>query len=77
VQDNWSIHTHPDVCAVLESLPQIEPVWLPAYAPRLNPIEKLWRWLRADVLTLHRLTDDWDALHARHRRPRPVRHWLG
>ena len=65
VQDNWSIHTHPDVCAVLESLPQITAVWLPTYAPWLNPIEKLWRWLRADVLTLHRLADDWDALRAR------------
>jgi hypothetical protein len=65
VQDNWSIHTHPDVCAVLESLPQITPVWLPTYAPWLNPIEKLWRWLRADVLTLHRLAADWDARRAR------------
>jgi len=65
VHDNWSIHTHPDVCAVLASLPPITAVWLPTYAPWLNPIAKLWRWLRADVLTLQRLADDWDALRAR------------
>ncbi len=65
VQDNWSIHTHPDVCATLADLPQIVPVWLPTYAPWLNPIEKLWRWLRADVLALHRLADDGEALRDR------------
>lgn len=65
VQDNWSIHTHPEVQAALATLPQIEPVWLPTYAPWLNPIEKLWRWLREQVLTLHRLAGDWDALRER------------
>ena len=65
VQDNWSIHTHPEVQAALGELPQIEPVWLPTYAPWLNPIEKLWRWLREQVLTLHRLAGDWDALRER------------
>ena len=65
VQDNWSIHTHPEVLAALAALPQIEPVWLPTYAPWLNPIEKLWRWLRADVLKLHRLAGDWAGLRAR------------
>jgi transposase len=65
VQDNWSIHTHPEVQAALATLPQIEPVWLPTYAPWLNPIEKLWRWLREQVLTLHRLAGDWDRLRER------------
>ena len=65
VQDNWSIHTHVDVQAALVELPQIEPVWLPTYAPWLNPIEKLWRWLREQVLTLHRLAGEWDVLHER------------
>jgi transposase len=59
IQDNWSIHRHPDVLATLESLPRIEPVWLPTYAPWLNPIEKLWRWLKEDVLKQHRLAADW------------------
>lgn len=65
VQDNWSIHRHDEVMAALAQLPQIEPVWLPTYAPWLNPIEKLWRWLRQDVLKLHRLADDWSALQQR------------
>lgn len=65
VQDNWSIHTHADVLGALERWPRIEPVWLPTYSPWLNPIEKLWRWLRQDVLKLHRLAGDWSALRER------------
>ena len=65
VLDNWSIHRHPDVQEALESLPRLELVWLPTYAPWLNPIEKLWRWLRQEVLYLHRQADEWDALQQR------------
>jgi transposase len=64
-QDNWSIHTHADVLGALSRWPRIEPVWLPTYAPWLNPIEKLWRWLRQDVLKMHRLAGDWSALRGR------------
>jgi hypothetical protein len=62
VQDNWSIHTHDDVQATLRQLPRLEPVWLPTYAPWLHPIDKLWRWLRRDVLKAHRLADGWPHL---------------
>lgn len=65
VEDNWSIHHNPEVLAVLSALPQIEVVWLPTYAPWLNPIEKLWRWLREQVLSLHRLAGDWEMLRER------------
>lgn len=65
IQDNWSIHQHPDVVQVLAQYPRLHPVWLPTYAPWLNPIEKLWRWVRQDILKLHRLADAWDEL--RHR----------
>ncbi len=65
VQDNWSIHQHDEVLAALQGLPRIEPVWLPTYAPWLNPIEKLWRWLRQQQLYLHRLADDWELLRQR------------
>lgn len=65
IQDNWSIHTHPDVLGALQQWPQVEPVWLPTYAPWLNPIEKLWRWLRQDVLRMHRLAEDWRAVRGR------------
>lgn len=64
LQDNWNIHTHPDVLTALRSWPKIIPVWLPTYSPWLNPIEKLWKWLRQDVLYLHRLAYDWSALKA-------------
>ena len=70
IQDNWSIHTNPEVLEALKAWPQVQPVWLPTYAPWLNPIEKLWRWLKQDVLKLHRLADDWKALRGR------VRSWL-
>lgn len=61
-QDNWSIHHHPDVLTALKDLPKLEPVWLPTYSPWLNPIEKLWRWLRGTVLKMHRLAEDWKEL---------------
>src|SRR5579859_25012 len=65
VEDNWSIHQHPDVVAARAVLPRLEPVWLPTYAPWLNPIEKLWRWLRQGVLKMHRLASEWTELRTR------------
>lgn len=38
---------------------------LPTYASWANPIEKLWRKLRQDVLHLHRFADRLDELHLR------------
>lgn len=61
-QDNWSIHTHPDVLEGLKQWPRIQPVWLPTYSPWLNPIEKLWRYLKCDILKMHRLSHDWKEL---------------
>lgn len=43
----------------------IQLIALPTYAPWTNPIEKLWRWLRQDVLHLHRYADRWDDLKQR------------
>ena len=65
IQDNWNIHTHPDVLTALEQYPRITPVWLPTSAPWLNPIEKLWRWLRQDVLKMHRWVEDWPQVKQR------------
>lgn len=62
VQDNWSIHSHPEVLEALKQFPHIEIVWLPTYSPWLNPIEKLWRWLKVDTLKMHRLSHDWKEL---------------
>ncbi len=86
VCDNWPVHFHPDVVAVLQpqefpygapkppnwsakaranverlNLP-IHLMCLPTYAPWTNPIEKLWRLLKDQVLHLHQYGDDWDGL---------------
>ena len=42
----------------------IQLVTLPTYSPWLNPIEKLWRWLKQDVLHLHRSADNVPALRS-------------
>jgi transposase len=42
----------------------IQLVPLPTYSPWLNPIEKLWRWLKQDVLHLHRSANNIPALRA-------------
>jgi DDE superfamily endonuclease len=65
IQDNWNIHTHPDVLTALTRYPRIKPVWLPTYAPWLNPIEKLWRWVRQDILKMHRWVEDWPQVKQR------------
>ena len=56
--------TEPSPKAKQDDLP-IQLLCLPTYASWLNPIEKLWRWLKQDVLHLHRLSDDWPALKRR------------
>ena len=64
IQDNWPIHFYPQVERAAAAA-QIEMVRLPTYAPWLNPIEKLWRKLRQEVLHMHRLSDDWQTLQQR------------
>lgn len=59
---NWS--TEPSAKARHLNLPiQLRP--LPTYASWTNPIEKLWRFLKQEVLHLHRLADDWVGLQQR------------
>jgi transposase len=41
----------------------IQIVPLPTYAPWTNYTEKLWRWLKQDVLHMHKLADKLDELH--------------
>ena len=59
VPSNWPLEPSPK--ALQLNLP-IQIVPLPTYAPWLNAIEKLWRWLKQVVLHMHRLSDDWPAL---------------
>ncbi len=64
IWDNWPVHRHPEVLARAAEV-GIELLWLPTYAPWLNPIEKLWRWLSEDLLRHHRLADHFDELQRR------------
>ena len=41
--------------------PEHHPVWLPPYAPELNPTENIWEYLRKNYLAL-RVFDDYDAI---------------
>lgn len=62
VLDNWPVHFHKNVIEALESLPKIQLLPLPTYSPWLNPIEKLWDWLKANVIKMHRLAGLWQQL---------------
>lgn len=69
VWDNWPVHLHPGVLADASAL-TIEILWLPTYAPWTNPIEKLWRLCRQELLHHHRLSARWKELKEQ------VRAWL-
>lgn len=64
VWDNWPIHKHEQVLAAAVQN-NIQILFLPTYAPWTNPIEKLWRKLKQEVLCLHRHSDDWTHLRQR------------
>jgi len=59
VPDHWP--KTPSKRAVKDNLP-IQLLCLPTYASWLNPIEKLWRWLKQDVIHMHRSSDNWPGL---------------
>ena len=59
--DNWPVHKHEKVEQAAKDN-KIELLYVPTYAPWTNPIEKLWRKMKQEVLCLHRLSDDWPGL---------------
>jgi transposase len=65
VVDNWPVHANPKVLTALAKLERVELVFLPTYAPWLNPIEKLWDWLKEAELRQHGLAGRWAALQRR------------
>lgn len=69
IQDNWPVHQHRELLALLRGS-KFTLVALPTYAPWLNPIEKVWRKLYAEVLHLHRWATEWETLQA------AVERWL-
>lgn len=64
IQDNWPIHFDERVVAAAAAA-GVQMLRLPTYAPWLNLIEKLWRWLKQEVLHLHRLSQAWEQLKGR------------
>lgn len=64
IWDNWPLHYHPEILRVAGD-ERIELLYTPTYAPWTNPIEKLWKKLRHDVLRLHRCSPEWKKLGAR------------
>ncbi|HEX3036648.1 MAG TPA: IS630 family transposase [Thermodesulfobacteriota bacterium] len=61
VLDNWPIHYKPQVVEAAE-VNRIKLLYLPSYAPWLNPIEKLWRWMKQSVIHMHSLSNQWEDL---------------
>jgi hypothetical protein len=60
---HWPTEPRPAACAKWGHLQlPIQFLPLPTYASWLNPIEKLWRWLRQTVVHLHPWADNLTAL---------------
>ena len=65
IQDNWhDVHFHPDQLAAANQA-GINLLPLPTYAPWLNPIEKLGRKLRSEIIHMHQESEDWPRLKQR------------
>jgi len=62
-QDNWPEHFLPGVTEPLAGGP-VRLLRLPTYAPWTNPIEKVWRKLKQELLRMHAFGDDWAGLQA-------------
>ena len=84
VLDNSRVHRNADVMKFLEENERLEIVFLPAYAPELNPIELLWAWVKQHwlanlvVLSVDELRGLWrDALWVVGHTPGLVRGFFG
>lgn len=83
VWDNLSAHKSAAVKQWLETRPRIQVVYLPPYAPELNPVEALWAWLKGTQLA-NVCAEDLHPIRARllvakrnlRRRPRLLRRFL-
>lgn len=58
IQDCWPVHFLPQVTQTACKL-HISLAPLPTYSSWRNPIEKLWRWLKQDILHMHPWANDW------------------
>lgn len=58
VMDNWPPHLASQVKEAIRRQQRVKPLFLPTYAPWLNNIEKLWRFVRQHVSHAHPWCDD-------------------
>ena len=85
VQDNWPVHFHGRVQEFLLQHAQLQVLRLPTYAPRLNPVEKTWKWVRQHFSHAHPYSDDFlrfreqltSCLQAIGVQPLVIRHYCG
>jgi hypothetical protein len=63
IQDCWPVHFLPAVCQTAITL-DMAMVPLPTYSSWRNPIEKVWRFLKQEVLHMPSWADDWPRLKA-------------
>ena len=54
IVDNYSIHHSQQTKEALRKMPRIKLVFLPPYSPDMNPIERFWQDLHANVTRNHR-----------------------
>jgi transposase len=85
IQDNWPVHLHERVLGFLAQNPRLQLCLLPTYAPRLNSVEKLWRWTRQKLCHAHPFCDDFNDYKAQltacfaeaAQEPAMIRHYCG
>ena len=62
VMDNWPVHHHLRAWQGVEADERLKVLWLPTYAPWLNPAEKIWKWVRQRLIHMHPYAEAWSVL---------------
>jgi hypothetical protein len=65
VMDNWPVHAHPKAWRAITDDARMQVLWLPTYAPWLNPAEKVWKYTRQRLTHMHPYAEDLATLKNR------------
>jgi len=60
VMDNWPVHHHQNALQAVAQDDRVRILWLPTYAPWLNPTEKVWKWVRQHFCHMHQDADNFE-----------------
>jgi len=63
--DNWPVHFNEGIWSELNKYGRLKEIKLPTYSPWLNPIEKVWRYLKQHLTHLHDMSDNLDLLKSK------------